>query len=734
MNAGRWMWTDDWKPQDADDVRLVCFRAEIDFDTVPDTFCLHCSADTRYKLYVNGQLIQFGPAKGDDHVHYYDRVDVAPWLKSGVNALAFEVLRYPLERYNSNHSLFRTEQPGLYVKCDQPLRWRCHVCRGVRFYAEEEGFAPLHFHEKVRADASLAGWTLPGYDDGAWTDAIPLDRIPDVLLPERLTERPIPFMSRKPGAFWNWAAPVDVPANATKTWVLDAGEEMTGFIRMELTGGAGAKIELLYSECYVIPTAGGFEKRRRDDSVNGVLTGYADAYTVAGYGTAEVPEVYSPYWFRTFRYVRVTVRAGIVPVTVQSLSYEETGYPLEVKTHVETSDPTFAAIWDISLRSLRCCMQETYVDCPFYEQMQYAMDTRSQILYTYAVSADDRLARNAIDDFARSQRLDGLLNCSYPNVNEHVIPGFSIYYILMVYDHMMYFGDVGLVKRYLPVIDRTLDYFAAHLTEGGLVDKLGGVLLKAPFWSFIDWAKEWMPTSGMPAAGLNGPITMESLLYVLGLQHAAMLAEYVEEEKKARNYRARAIAVQKAIRQFCMTPESMIADGPGSTDISQHGQVFGILTDTLTAEEGRRGLLATVRNPAIPQCTVAMCFYLFRALEKTGLYEYTDQYWNIWRRMVENGCTTCVEAEVYARSECHGWGALALYELPSVALGVRPAAPGYGKIRVKPVPGKLTRAEGVVHTPRGDIGVKWTLKNGKPDVQIDCDDALKRDIITETED
>ena len=124
-----------------------------------------------------------------------------------------------------------------------------------------------------------------------------------------------------------------------------------------------------------------------------------------------------------------------------------------------------------------------------------------------------------------------------------------------------------------------------------------------------------------------------------------------------------------------------------------------------------------------------MCFYLFRALEKTGLYAYTDQYWDIWRRMVRNGCTTCVEAEGHARSECHAWGALALYELPSVVLGVRPAAPGYGKIAVSPVPGMLTSAGGTVHTPRGDIGVSWIMEDGALNVRICCDKALKKDLI-----
>ena len=79
--------------------------------------------------------------------------------------------------------------------------------------------------------------------------------------------------------------------------------------------------------------------------------------------------------------------------------------PLESGTSVETSDPSLKAIWEISERTLRRCMHETYEDCPFYEQLQYVMDTRAQILYTYALAADDRLARKAIDDFSRGSEV-----------------------------------------------------------------------------------------------------------------------------------------------------------------------------------------------------------------------------------------------------------------------------------------------------------------------------------------
>lgn len=101
-----------------------------------------------------------------------------------------------------------------------------------------------------------------------------------------------------------------------------------------------------------------------------------------------------------------------------------------------------------------------------------------------------------------------------------------------------------------------------------------------------------------------------------------------------------------------------------------------------------------------------MAYYLFRALEKAGLYEWSTQYWNIWKRMLAKGATTCVEDEVGERSECHAWGALMLYELPSVILGVRPAKPGYGAVSVNPHGEVLEWFKGEVITPRGMVHVE----------------------------
>lgn len=75
--------------------------------------------------------------------------------------------------------------------------------------------------------------------------------------------------------------------------------------------------------------------------------------------------------------------------------------------------------------------------------------------------------------------------------------------------------------------------------------------------------------------------------------------------------------------------------------------------------------------------------------------------------MLKLHCTTCIESDSYSRSECHAWGALALYELPSVILGVRPMKPGYQSVRIAPVPGYMTHASGTVKTPKGEVRVSW---------------------------
>lgn len=741
MNTTNWIWLNRWSAADKDEPVLALFRKTLNIEGMPRKASVQISADSRYKLFVNGTLVGAGPSKGDSQVWYMDEADILTCLKEGENVLAAEVLRYPQEHRKGNHSIFRTEYPGIFVKGEvidnrgtvhnisANKSWKGIKDSGFHIISESPFFAPLQIYENRCGDAGLKGWMLPGYDDSKWNQAVEYLYLSTAVSPGNLLPRSIPYMFREQRRFEEVMAvrqsvyskvdwekflhhdkPIIVPPHTTEIVEISAGEEITGYLHLAVRLGQAACITILQSEGYVqngnksgLPVKG-----NRNDWKQGHLDGFSDYYQAGGYGTEEQAEIYEPFWFRTFRFVRLEIKTSDQPLILSEFYYTLTGYPLEVGTHVQTSDASMEKIWQISERTLRRCMHETYEDCPFYEQLQYTMDSRSQILYTYSVAADDRLARKCMDDFKRSQRYDGLLNCSYPCFGPNVIPGFSIYYIMMLYDHMMYFGDKELLEEHMPTVERILHYFHKNLDDAGYVKKIGGLNMRARFWSFIDWTKEWDDTTGVPAATQKGPITMESLLYIMGLQHAAEIAQYLGRTQMADAYIEEAGYVKASLQKCCMGKKHMLSDGPGIEEYSQHVQVFAVLTDTVTEEQGRKNLEETILHKEnYAQCSVAMAFYLFRALQKTGLYSRTQEYWGIWKRMLEKGVTTCVEDEVGERSDCHAWGALILYELPSVVLGVQPAKPGYEAVRIAPETAYFTSARGEVRTPKGIVRIRW---------------------------
>ena len=768
-----WIWTSDWQIGDDHEARVVYFRKEAELTgTLPASKKIRITADSRYKLYVNGLFVTEGPQKALDTKEWYvDTAELAPYLMPGRNTVAVEVLRFPELTltgmcFNANGSLYRTEIPNLYVEdmgvedgeeafTDSMILkgksgWKCYTDRARRIFGDGDG-ACIQPQEDTVSTAELSGWKKNGYDDAWWKMAVPKTKF-DLLFsdaPGTLVPRTIPQQRHTEKCFagvlkirsvddgaekkclrenyeqmLGGTGIVEIPPYTEQAVEISAGTEQCGYLLYEFAGGAGAKITTLCSECYISMETDKNGNRKpvkgiRDDSANGTLKGQESSYVVAGCGTEENPEEYEPYWFRTFRYIRLLIKTGGQSLRFLKFYYRTTGYPLDVKTSFQISDQEYQAVWDISVRTLKRCMHETYMDCPFYEQYQYAMDTRSEILYTYSISADDRLARQAMEAFRRSQRPDGMIAANAPSVKAGVIPGFSIYYILMVYDHMMYFGDRTLVEWNFPAIERVLAFFENHLNENGLVGKVGGRLFAERYWSFIDWSPAWQDYSGMPKASERGTgaITMESLLYLYGLLKTSELAEYIGRRELAKKYGENAKELKKAIADFCMEnyqdgkeKNFLVQDGPGVKLYSVHCQVFAVLTGLMDEIQGREALEHTIGNDAFAQPSVAFMYYVFRALEQCGIYGETDCLWDVWRDMLRDHLSTCVENNTDKRSDCHAWGSLMCYEIPSAILGVTPAAPGYRKVKIAPQFCKMNQASGDVITPQGYVHVTWEKK------------------------
>src|ERR1700761_8418655 len=69
------------------DYQVCLFRKTLSLDTKPASYKVFVSGDNRYKLFVNGQLVSIGPARGDFYYWNYQTVDLAPYLVAGKNAI-----------------------------------------------------------------------------------------------------------------------------------------------------------------------------------------------------------------------------------------------------------------------------------------------------------------------------------------------------------------------------------------------------------------------------------------------------------------------------------------------------------------------------------------------------------------------------------------------------------------------------------------------------------------------
>ena len=92
---------------------------------------------------------------------------------------------------------------------------------------------------------------------------------------------------------------------------------------------------------------------------------------------------------------------------------------------------------------------DTYMDTPYYEQLQYVGDTRIQGLISLYVAGDDRLVRQAIAHFDDSRIPEGITASRYPSALAQLIPPFSLIYVAMVHDYHMHRDDPAFVRRML---------------------------------------------------------------------------------------------------------------------------------------------------------------------------------------------------------------------------------------------------------------------------------------------
>ncbi len=720
-------------------------RRTIELTARPTRFVVHVSADNRYRLFVNGAQVSSGPQRSDVMHWRYETVDLAPQLRVGRNVIAAVVWnwgpRHPVAQHSVRSGFLvqgngfaesvANTGPGWKLLRDSAYAEVRVSPQDVRnaYYAAPQG-------ESVDAAHYPWGWERTDYVDREWFEipaaagtrdangggatvgAVHLHAVPGRggygdASGWQLEPRNIPPMEESvvrfagvrratgvevASGFPATGRDIVVPPNSRASLLLDYGHTTNAYPVLETSGGAASTITLTYAEA-AIDSSG--RKGNRNEVTGRMIRGIHDRFRLDGGARRRFQTL---YW-RSGRYVDVDIETGADTLRIHDVHGIFTAYPFVERGRFASDLPWLADMWAMNWNGARIGAFETYMDTPYYEQLQYIGDTRIQALISLYVAGDDRLMRQAIEHFDDSRIPEGITASRYPSALQQLIPPFSLAYIAMVHDYYMHRDDKPFVRRYLAGIHGILDWYGRHTDSTGMLGPM-------PYWNFVDWADRWQ--RGVPAGADDGHSATISLFLAYALDRAAVLERDLGVRGIAAAYQARANTLRRTTRQRAWDPaRKLFRDSPDSAAYSQQTNVLAILADALPAAEQRALMERILSDSTLIPASYYFSFYLLEALQKVGLGDRYIEQLAPWRSMLALGLTSAPEKPEPTRSDSHAWSAHPNYGLLATVLGVRPSSPGFRTVRIAPALGTLRTASGRVPHPRGEIDVAVTREGAR---------------------
>jgi len=736
----------------ADDYGVYLFRKTFDLNTFPASFVVHISGDNRYKLFVNDNLVSLGPARGDLYYWNFETVDLAPFLLTGKNIIAAQVwnegeLR-PEAQISWRTGFILQGNTAAESVINTGSTWKCSSDESYQPLLSPEviGYYVTGPGEFIDMKKHIKGWTKADFNDSSWknaheaywrggspkglSDAFGWMLVPSSIPRMELTKQRLQSVRETnvkiPETFPIQTTAFIIPANTTANILLDQGFLTNAYPALEFSKGKDAGILIKYAEALFIPAnspeyglkGGGYMgnqsiygKGNRNEVKEKIFLGKKDS--LISDGTDH--QLFTSLYWRTFRYVLIVVETKNEPLRIDDFYGTFTGYPFKLKARFESDKSELQKVLEVGWRTARLCAIETYMDCPFYEQLQYIGDARIQALVSYYNSGDDRLVRNALNLMDHSRIAEGVTLSRHPSFSPQLIPTFSLWYIGMLYDYWMYRPDQDFVREKLTGTRQILDFFHRY-------QQADGSLKDVPYWNFTDWVdnqKGWY--NGVAPIGKDGTSAVLDLQLLWAYQTASELEEKLGMGAFTTEYRKRAGQLMETIRQkYWDTSKGLFADTPEKDVYSQHANALAILTGTVTGNDAALLAKKMLTDINLAPSSIYFKYYLHRSFIRSGMGNSYLNWLDKWFENISMGLTTWAEDSNVngARSDCHAWGSSPNIELYRTVLGIDTDAPGFSMVKIEPHLGALQKAGGEIPHPLGKITVKYVVEKGKWNIEI----------------
>lgn len=414
---------------------------------------------------------------------------------------------------------------------------------------------------------------------------------------------------------------------------------------------------------------------------------------------------------RSGRFIYITLRGLEAPLAFRRFCVIESTYPVEPRGAFRCSDPALDRIWEISERTLKLCMEDTFTDCPLYEQTLWVGDARNEALFAYGTFGAEDLSRRCLRLAAQSLERYPIVGCQVPSAWDVLLPAWSFLWGIAVWDYYHHSADRKFLREMWPAVRRNLK------NAEKLVDARG--LFSGPFWNMFDWS----------GADHHRRTAIHNSMLAVGAIDAAIGCAGVLEKKRdlqwLRRYRRKLAAAIEATwdesRQAY--PDSIHDDGTPSPSFCIHNAFLATLYDVTKGERLEECARKTIDPPEdmVPVGSPFAIQYYYEALEKLGRGDLVlDSIERSYAPMLRRGATTVWETfgishvggSFPTRSHCHAWSSAPLYFLGRLVLGIVPMAPGGARVDIGPRVDRLDWAEGAVNTARGPVRVRWEKAGG----------------------
>lgn len=533
-----------WHPEDGEYYNgrrngVYLFRRGFEVEAKSAHLAFRIFADTRYRFYLDGVLLGWGPSRTDHRLAQFDTysfecavgvhvlavIAMHYGYSTGANTSVHQMLIGELRDGLTGEALFGTDERWR----TEPAHWLARTC--VRASGT---LGPMEICDtRVMVDE----WAEPGFDDSGWAQAVAMygstESLPwyafeprDIAMPKWWIAGAagVSALGRAEGGFcedrdlgktllpvsWSetnqqaFPLALDGSDKCAAVANIDWPEPVCGFLQLEILieeADAGSVIDVFYAEMF---------DGRDVASFGSSLRRVADRFELrAGVNRLEVV-----FGWKAFRHVQVWAWGR---VKILAASARAMGYPLPPDPPMAVANDAANLLIANCYRTLRLCAQDGLLDSPSREQQQWMGDGERQASMLFTLYGETDLWRRLLKQIGQSIDWAGCLLPRYPGRHEHTapIPSFMLSWIFSHAEYSRRVGDRELVAEWWPQLNAVMRWF-------GRFENADGLLEDVPYWSFLDWG-EAPDGPGLDVAR-RGVVTGLNALYIGARKAMATLA------------------------------------------------------------------------------------------------------------------------------------------------------------------------------------------------------------------